>query len=165
MPQQELRVAASDTRMMPRVAPINPVKTKAFPIPAWLEAGIVVIGLMTSLVAHAINLFNFPSYELDEGTYMASAWAILHGTLTPYPYGYGHPPLGWVQIAAWVQLTGGFFTFGNAINSGRVLMLLYAVAGSLLVYLIIRRLEGSRSAALLAMVIFSLSPLSLIYQR
>ncbi len=165
MPQQELRVAASDTRMMPRVAPINPVKTKAFPIPAWLEAGIVVIGLMTSLVAHAINLFNFPSYELDEGTYMASAWAILHGTLTPYPYGYGHPPLGWVQIAAWVQLTGGFFTFGNAINSGRVLMLLYAVACSLLVYLIIRRLEGSRSAALLAMVIFSLSPLSLIYQR
>lgn len=96
---------------------------------------------------------------------MSSASAILHGQLWPYAYGYGHPPVAWMQIAAWVQLTGGFFTFGNAINSGRVFMLLYALASTLLVYLIVRRFGGSRSAALLAMIIFSLSPLSITYQR
>ncbi|HEY6407767.1 MAG TPA: glycosyltransferase family 39 protein, partial [Ktedonobacteraceae bacterium] len=96
---------------------------------------------------------------------MSSAWAIIHGKIWPYPYGYGHPPLAWIQIAAWVQLTGGLFTFGNAINTGRVLMIFYASASSLLVYLIFRRLLGSRSGALCAMVIFSLSPLCIAYQR
>src|SRR5256885_10633913 len=96
---------------------------------------------------------------------MAGAGATLNGLISPYPYGYGPPPLAWIQISGWIQLTGGFFTFGNALNSGRVLMLLYALGSSLLVYLFIRRLEGSRSTALLAMVIFSLSPLSIVYQR
>jgi hypothetical protein len=60
---------------------------------------------------------------------------------------------------------GGFFTFGNAINTGRVLMLFYAIGCCLLVYLIVRRMIGSRSAALLAMVIFSFSPLAIAFQR
>ena len=166
MPHQEKRIANSETRLMPKIALSgNFAQTRAFPLPAWMEAVVVVIGLMASFVAHAYNMFNFPRYELDEGTYMSSAWAILNGLITPYPYGYGHPPLAWIQIAGWVQLTGGFFTFGNALNSGRVLMLLYALGCSLLVYLIVRRMGGSRSASLLAMVIFSLSPISLTYQR
>ncbi len=139
--------------------------TRAVHIPVWLETSIVLVGLTLSFVAHAYNMFNYPRYELDEGTYMSSAWAILNGMITPYPYGYGHPPLGWIQIAGWVQLTGGFFTFGNAINSGRVLMLLFALGCSLLVYLIARQISNSRSASLLAMVLFSLSPISLTYQR
>lgn len=165
MPNQNNRVAASETRMMPVIAPINPVKAKQVPIPPWLEAVVIVIGLTIAAIAHALNMFNFPRYELDEGTYMSSAWAVMNGLITPYAYGYGHPPLGWIQIAAWVQLTGGFFTFGNALNSGRVLMLFYALGSALLVYLIVRRLGASRSAGLLAMVIFSLSPLAISYQR
>jgi hypothetical protein len=164
-PEQERRVVDSDTRFLPNVEPINPVKASVFRMPAWVEALIVATCLLASLATHAFNLFSSPHYELDEGTYMASAWAIVHGMITPYPYGYGHPPVGWIQIAAWIQLTGGFFTFGNAINSGRVLMLLYALGSTLLVYLIIRRLNGSRGASLLAMVIFSLSPLGIVYQR
>ena len=161
---QEKRIAIRETRLMPQVEVRNPLKL-AFPVPVWLEAIVATLVLVAGLVVHAFNLFYFPHYELDEGTYMSSAWAIVHGMITPYPYGYGHPPLGWIQIAAWIQLTGGFFTFGNALNSGRVLMILYALGSSLLVYLSIRRLEGSRSTALLAMVIFSLSPLSIVYQR
>ena len=161
---QEKRIAIRETRLMPQVEARNPLKL-AFPVPVWLEAIVATLVLVAGLVVHAFNLFYFPHYELDEGTYMSSAWAIVHGMITPYPYGYGHPPLGWIQIAAWIQLTGGFFTFGNALNSGRVLMLLYALGSSLLVYLTIRRLEGSRSTALLAIVIFSLSPLSIVYQR
>lgn len=163
-PSQEKRIAIRETRLMPQIEANNPLKP-AFPVPVWLEAIVTIAVLVAGFIAHAFNLFYFPHYELDEGTYMSSAWAIVHGMITPYPYGYGHPPIGWIQIAAWIQLIGGFFTFGNALNSGRVLMILYALGSSLLVYLVIRRLEGSRSAALLAMVIFSLSPLSIVYQR
>lgn len=164
--QREQRVTTSDTRKIPSVSPINAVPLKGhIPVPLWLETFFVIVGLMITGIAHALNMFNFPRYELDEGTYMASASAILHGQLWPYAYGYGHPPVAWMQIAAWVELTGGFFTFGNALNTGRVLMLLYALGCSLLVYLIARRFGASRSAGLLAMLLFSLSPLSITYQR
>jgi 4-amino-4-deoxy-L-arabinose transferase-like glycosyltransferase len=134
-------------------------------IPAWLETIIVTIVVMASFAAHAINMFYYPRYEQDEGTYMMSAWAITRGLIQAYPYDYAHPPLAWMQIAAWVQLTGGFFTFGNAINSGRVLILLYAIASTLLVYLIARCLGAHLSVCLLATAIFSFSPLSIVLQR
>ncbi len=165
MPNQEKRIASSETRLMPSVTVNTTRQTRAIPIPAWAEAIMVVIALMGVLAAHAYNMFNFPRFELDEGTYMANAWAITQGMLSPYSYGYGHPPLGWIQIAGWLQLTGGPFTFGNALNSGRVFMLFYAIGSALLVYLIVRRMTGSRSAALLALAIFSFSPLSITYQR
>jgi len=134
-------------------------------VPGWIGAVGVVVVLAVALAAHAINMFNFPRYELDEGTYVSSAWAVLNNQITAYPYGYGHPPLGWIQIALWTQLTGGFFTFGNALNSGRVLMLLYAVGSSALVYLIGQRMSGRRTIGLLAVTLFSFSPLGLVYQR
>lgn len=164
MPQQG-KMAALETRLMPQIALSTTKQTKAIPLPIWLEAVIVVLGLAGTFLSHAYNMFNFPRYELDEGTYMSNAWAITQGLISPYPYGYGHPPLAWMQIAGWIQLTGGLFTFGNALNSGRVFMLFYTVGSALLVYLIVRRIGGSRSAALLALVIFSLSPISITYQR
>lgn len=166
MPEQGDRVALSETHMMPSVSPINPINKKGrIPVPTWLEAIVVVLGLIIAGIVHTFNMFNFPRYALDEGTYMSSASAITRGQLWPYAYGYGHPPVAWMQIAAWAQLTGGFFTFGNSINSGRVLMLLYSLGSALLVYLIVRRFGASRSAGLLAMLIFALSPLSITYQR
>jgi 4-amino-4-deoxy-L-arabinose transferase-like glycosyltransferase len=165
MLDQNKRIANSETRVMPSITLDTNNKTRSLPIPVWLEAIFVMIALGFTGVLHAYNMFNFPRYELDEGTYMANAWAITQGLISPYPYGYGHPPLAWIQIGGWLELTGGVFTFGNALNSGRVLMLLYAVASTLLVYLIVRRFGGSRSAALLAMVIFAFSPLSITYQR
>ena len=165
MPHQETRIADSETHLMPNVTLSTAKQTRALPLPKWLEAIVVVLGLATAFVFHAYNIFNFPRYELDEGTYISNAWAITQGLISPYPYGYGHPPLAWMQIAAWMQLTGGPFTFGNALNTGRVFMLFYAVGSALLVYLIVRRWSGSRSAAILALIIFSLSPLSVTFQR
>ena len=162
---EKQRITEAETRLLPGVEAINPVLAKAIPFPLILEALVVLIGLVITMAAHALNMFSYPLYGQDEGTLMSNAWAILHGMLQPYPYIYEQPPLGWIQIAAWVQLSGGFFTFGNALNSGRVLMLLFAAASSLLVYLIANRLSGSRSTGLLALIIFSLSPLSIIYQR
>ena len=162
---QETRIAGSETHLMPNVTLNTTKQTRAIPLPTWLEAVIVVLCLAAIVVIHAYNMFNFPRYELDEGTYVSNAWAITQGLISPYPYGYGHPPLAWMQIAAWMQLTGGPFIFGNALNSGRAFMLLYTTGSAVLVYLIVRRWSGSRSAALLALIIFSLSPLSVTYQR
>ncbi len=131
----------------------------------WLETILILGILAASGVAHAINMFNYPHYEQDEGTYMMYAWAVTRGMISPYAYGYGHPPLAWMQIAAWTQLTGGFYAFGNALNSGRVLMLLYTVACTLLVYLIARHLGASLLICLLAVGVFAFSPLSITFQR
>ncbi|MBV9709402.1 MAG: glycosyltransferase family 39 protein [Ktedonobacteraceae bacterium] len=159
------RVTEVGTRLLPHIEAINPVQAKEIPVPVWLEGIVVTLGLLLALARHVFHLFTYPFYQPDEGTYISNAWAITHGMLQPYSYTYTHPPLGWIQIAGWIQLTGGFFSFGNALNSGRVLMLLYMLGSSLLVYLITSRLSGSRSCALLAMIIFSLSPLGATYQR
>jgi 4-amino-4-deoxy-L-arabinose transferase-like glycosyltransferase len=128
---------------------------------AALLAAIVGLGVLL----RAINLFNFPRYGSDEGVYMAAAWAVAHGQIFPYTYSYGHPPLGWILISLWCQATGGFFTFGTAIDTGRVFMVvLYAVA-ALFVYLIGRRVSGSPWVGLVAVAIFALSPLGVLYQR
>jgi 4-amino-4-deoxy-L-arabinose transferase-like glycosyltransferase len=166
VPDQKDRVAASETRLMPAIdlKDLMPRKRR-LPLPPWLEIAWVTLGVIISVIAHAYNMFNYPRYEMDEGTYMSSAWAILNGKLYPYAYGYGHPPFAWMQLAGLVQLAGGFFLFGNAINTGRVLMLFYTAGSTLLVYLIAHKLSGSRSMALLAMVLSALSPLAVTYQR
>src|SRR5437899_7066958 len=56
--------------------------------------------LLFAALLHGINMFHFPYYEDDEGTYMSQAWAIVkEGQLTPYTYWYDHAPVGWIQIA------------------------------------------------------------------
>lgn len=162
---EKQRLITTQTRLLPQVDTFNTAQWREIPIPVWFEGLAVALALFLSLVLQALNLFNYPAYTADEGTFMANAWAILHGKAAAYAYNYAHTPLGWVQIAGWTQLTGGIASFGNAINSGRVLMLILAIASSLLLYLITSRLSGSRSAAFLAMILYSLSPLSLIYRH
>jgi hypothetical protein len=134
-------------------------------IPGWLRMIIITLGLAATTASHAINMFNYPRYQEDEGTYMMYAWAVTHGKIDPYAYGYGHPPLAWILIAAWVKLTGGFFTFGDALNSGRVLMLLFTVGSAWLIYRITYHLRIKFIACLFAMLVFALSPLSITFQR
>lgn len=159
------RLMAAQTLLLPQVDTADASQRHEISIPLGLEALIVALVLGVTLVAQAFNLFNFPAYAANEGNLMANAWALLHGQITPYVYTYDQPPIGWLQIAGWLQLTGGTASFGNAINSGRILMVVLAIASSLLLYLITSRTSGSRSAALLAMVLYSLLPLSLIYRR
>lgn len=159
------RITKIKTRLLPQIDLFNPSQKHTIVIPLWIEGVVVALLLGLTVWVHALNMFNYPQYGPDEGAYMANAWALLHGKLQPYPYTYDHPPLGWLQIALWNLLTGGFFSFETAINSGRVLMLLLAAGSALLLYLITRRLSGSRSAGLLALALFALSPLALTYQR
>ncbi|GCE28293.1 hypothetical protein KDA_37770 [Dictyobacter alpinus] len=159
------RLMAAQTRLLPQAEPINTAQWREIAVPTWLELLVVLVILALPLFLQASNMFNYPAYTADEGSLMSNAWAILHGKIEPYAYSYDHPPIGWLLIAIWTQVTGGITSFGNAINSGRVLMLVLAAASSLFLYLITSRVSGSRSAALLAMLIYSLSPLSLLYRR
>ncbi len=165
IPNQEQRVAESETRMMPALDVPDNAPRKKFYVPVWLESIVVALGLVAAVITHAYNMFNYPRYEMDEGTYMSAAWAITQGKLYPYAYGYGHPPFAWMQLAGFIQLLGGFFLFGNAINTGRVVMLFYTLGSTLLIYLIVRKMSDSRTTALLALAIFAFSPLAVDYQR
>lgn len=122
--------------------------------------------LLAGVVAHSINMFGYPLFGGDEGSVMQNAWAVLRmGHLTPYTYWYDNPPLGWVMVAAWTALTGGFHTFGAAVDGGRVLMLVLHGLSIVLVYRIALTLAENVWAAATAALLFTLSPLAVIYGR
>ncbi|HEX2988740.1 MAG TPA: phospholipid carrier-dependent glycosyltransferase, partial [Chloroflexota bacterium] len=77
-----------------------------------------------------------------------------------------HAPAGWLQIALWLAiLPKGAYTFGMAVASGRVLMLILHLASVFLLFKVTRAFSGSLLAATAATLMFTLSPLSLYYQR
>lgn len=131
-----------------------------------IELAVLFFILIIAGVAHGFNMFHFPYYENDEGTYIAQAWSILtQGKLAPYTYWYDHAPMGWFLIAFWNLISGGFFTFGLSVNSGRVFMLVIHLISTLFVYLITKKLTKNTLASALASLIFSLTPLGIYYQR
>jgi len=122
--------------------------------------------LVIAALAHGVNMFHFPSYSEDEGTYMSQAWAVVHeGKLAPYIYVYDHAPAGWLQIALWTLASGGFHTFGMIINSGRVFMLLIQVCSTFVLYLIARNISQNTMIAAVVSFLFALSPYGLYYHR
>jgi len=129
---------------------------------------VILIALVAAIavIPHAYNMFEYPYYENDEGTYMAQAWSLFTtGELAPYTYWYDHAPGGWIQIGLWTELTQGFDTFGFSINSGRVLMLVFHVLSSLLLLGIGWKMFHNELPGLIAMLIFSFSPLGIYFQR
>ncbi len=127
---------------------------------------IILLIILISGVSHGYNMLHFPYYENDEGVYMSQAWSLIEeGKLAPYTYWYDHAPAGWILIALWTKLTGGFFTFGLSVNSGRVLMLILHIATSLMLYFITKKITKSTISGLLAVVLFSFTPLGIYFQR
>lgn len=131
-------------------------------IDTWALALVVTV----AAVAHGFNMFAYPYFENDEGTYMAQAWSMLHkGALAPYTYWYDHPPVGWAQLAALLSLTGAGQLVPQHIPTGRAFMLLYQVGSTALVYLITRKVTGRPWAGVLAALAFSLSAWGIYYHR
>ena len=147
----------------------RPQKPTAGASSGWvvLERVLLLASLLTGAISHGYQLFLYPLYITDEGIYMEQAWSVVReGLLSPYTYSYDHAPAGWLVIAAWVSLLPHQFeTFGNAINTGRVLMLLVHLASVYLLFQITRRLSGSLIAAVVVCFLFNLSPLAVYYQR
>jgi endo-1,4-beta-D-glucanase Y len=128
---------------------------------AWMLA---LVGM--AAIVHAWNMFEFPYYEDDEGTYLAQAWSVFHlGQLAPYTYWYDHPPLGWVQLGLLSSLTGGFNALGDSVATGRLFMLLYHIGSAALLYRVARGSGRSVFAASVAVLAFSLSAFGLYFQR
>jgi endo-1,4-beta-D-glucanase Y len=125
---------------------------------------IIVLGSI--FLVHSINLFQYPYYENDEGTYISQAWAIIKlNSLAPYTYWYDHAPFGWILIAFLSKILGGFYTFGTAINTGRVMMLILHMFSSFYIIKIVKKTSHSILAGFIAALFFSVLPLSNYFQR
>ncbi|MDX3851719.1 ArnT family glycosyltransferase [Streptomyces sp. AK02-01A] len=122
--------------------------------------------LVAILLVQGWNIQHYPSLSDDEGTYLAQAWAVQQGKgLAHYTYWYDHPPLGWIQIAFLTWLPSLFSPESMTVAPMRFSMLLVSAASAVLLYVLARRLWLPRWAAGLAMVLFGLSPLSVVLQR
>ncbi len=127
---------------------------------------ILILILVSAALAHGINMFNYPSYREDEGTYLSQAWAVRNlQQLAPYTYWYDHAPAGWLLIAAWNSLTGGEFVAGVAVNSGRILMLILHIVITYLVFKIAFNLTKRRDAAIIASLLFAILPIGIVFER
>lgn len=130
------------------------------------DAVVLLPLLLATAVLMRIGLFTAPQRIDDEGTYVAQAWSVFHlGELTHYTYWYDHPPLGWLQIAAWTQVTGGFDRAPNAVGAGREFMLVLAVVGAALLWVLAKRLALPRWAAAVAVGLYAFSPLAVQFHR
>src|SRR5260221_10816555 len=132
-----------------------------------LDRLLVVFSLATGAATHGYNLFMYPLYVTDEGIYIQQAWSVLReARLSPYTYFYDHAPAGWLAIAGWVALLPSQFqTFGNAIDTGRALMVVVHLISTFLLYRVTDRFAHSKVAAVLAAFFFNVSPLAIFYQR
>ncbi len=120
-----------------------------------------------AFVSHAWNMFGYPYFENDEATYISRAWMFANeGKLDVYTYRYDHTPLGWMLTGGWLLLTGGEAIFGSLLNSGRVLMLMLFMASAAMVYVLTKRItKGNTTAALIATLLFAISPLAVYFHR
>lgn len=127
----------------------------------WLSPVLLVAG-----VVQTVNIAGTPRRIDDEGTYVAQAWAIVNlGELTHYTYWYDHPPLGWIQIAIYAQLTDAFDRWDTAVLAGREAMIVALLISAILLWMLCRRTGFTRMTAAVATLIFSISPLAVQFHR
>jgi 4-amino-4-deoxy-L-arabinose transferase-like glycosyltransferase len=127
----------------------------------------LTFAIVSALITHGYHLFEYPLYNTDEGIYVERAWALIReGRLSPQTYFYDHAPGGWIILAFWeFVLPAHFESFGNPVNSGRILMLMLHVANVFLLFQIARKLSGGLLAPVIATFLFNFSPLGIYYQR
>jgi 4-amino-4-deoxy-L-arabinose transferase-like glycosyltransferase len=128
---------------------------------------LLTLALVSGLITHGYHLFLYPLYSTDEGIYLERAWAVLRiGRLSPQTYFYDHAPGGSILLAAWEFLLPRHFeTFGNPVDSGRILMLILHLASVFFLFQIARRFSGGLVAPTIATFLFNFSPLAIYYQR
>lgn len=127
----------------------------------WLSPIVVLAGLL-----NAINLAGSPAHGYGEASIAMRAWSVTHlGQLTPYTYTYDQPPFGWLQIAGWTGLTGGFSRYSLAVDAAREAMVVAAIIGVVLLWFLARRLGFGRAASGVATIVFALSPLAVDLHR
>jgi len=127
---------------------------------------LLIIVLLIAGVTHFEGMFEFPAYQDAEGQNIANAWSMLNtGDLTPYTYAYEEAPTNTFVLAGWGSLLGGFEQFGFPLNTGRVLMLVFHLLSVAMVFSATRKVSDNDLAAVIAALLFALSPLALSIQR
>ncbi len=125
----------------------------------------LLLGVLSALI-RAINLSGYPEFLGDEGIYASQAWWLVNfGQFSPYTYWYDHSPFGWLQIGFWQKLTGGPFTFGFSVNSGRIFMTIIAGISTFLFFKIASKITKNKILAVFSSLIFIFSPLAIGYQK
>ena len=115
---------------------------------------------------HANGMYDSPARFDDEGSYTAYAWAVQYKhVLGHYTYWYAHPPLGWIQIAAWNTLTDGFAHAPYAVAAARTFMLVCKLVSIPLMYGLATRMGFTRLGRVLAIALFAFSPLAVYFTR
>lgn len=128
-----------------------------------LEPLIVLVLVGIVCAAHGVNAAGWPAYFDDEGTYLSQALAVRDGSLAPYTYWYDHPPLGWIQLALLTWLPALFTD--TQVVAGRFAMVFFSAASTALVFGVARRLGFRLPFAVLATLLWGLSPLVLFESR
>ena len=132
----------------------------------WADLAVVAVLLVVAGVVHAVGMYRSPARFDDEGTYTAYAWAVQHThRLGHYTYWYAHPPLGWMQLAAWNMLTDGFGRAPYAVAAAREFVFVCKLASVALLYGLALRLRMTRLFAAGAVLLFALSPLAVYFTR
>ncbi|MFJ4242061.1 ArnT family glycosyltransferase [Streptomyces iakyrus] len=132
------------------------------------RSDLILCGVLLTaiLVVQGWNIADYPALSDDEGTYLAQAWSVQQGNgLAHYTYWYDHPPLGWIQIAVLTWIPALISPESMTVGTMRAAMLVISGISAVLVYVLGRRLALPRWAAALGMVLFGLSPLSVVLQR
>ena len=150
---------------------LDPMRAIAARVKPWasllvVERAIVLALAATAAVAHAFNMFNYPSWAASnqEGSTVYRAWALLQSREL-WGDALAHAPASTVPLAAWLAATGGPQGFGSAVDGGRMLMLVLHVAMVPLLFGLARFLGCGIMSAGLATLLFSLSPLVITQQR
>ncbi|MPZ23297.1 MAG: hypothetical protein GEU28_07090 [Dehalococcoidia bacterium] len=108
-----------------------------FPTPS---TGLLMAALVLLVPVALMAPFYLEPFERDEGVFATLAQAILHGEL-PYRDAWDHkPPL----VATWYA--GSFLLFGEGIEAPRIAASASAAATCLIVFLLLRRMFGDRTA-------------------
>ncbi len=132
----------------------------------WRDLALVSALVVLAGVVHARGMYGSPARFDDEGTYTAYAWAVQHlHRLAHYTYWYAHPPLGQLQMALYNVVTDAFDRLPYAVATGREFALVCKLVAVVLMFGLARRLGFARATATLAVLMFSLSPLAVYFQR
>ncbi|MDR6689280.1 intracellular septation protein A [Microbacterium sp. 1154] len=157
-------------RLSPDTASRRAERASATRPPRWrdrlVDAAWLLPPLLIGILVNALNLGGSPQRIDDEGTYTAQAWSLGNlGELTHYTYWYDHPPLGWIQIAAWAGLTDAWDRYDVAVIAAREAMLAATAIAAVLLWFLVRRIGFARLTASVAVAIFLLSPLAVQFHR
>jgi hypothetical protein len=157
---------------------IKPLPTEAEPSRLPLFSRERWLGYLPSLLVivpvlglvFAVHWMGFEGWPIrqngDAGVYASQVWAVVfHHELAPFSYFYDHPPGAWLTMALYAFVTRAFQRDPTTLIVVREAMVCFHMISSALLFGLARRMHYRRGLAALAVLIFSLSPLGLQYQR